>query len=257
MILSNNKIIKIWGGLGNQLYQYAFGKFLQRNFNYNIVFNLNYYSEAISSRKFLLKKVLKNFDYETVNIRENFFQKLLNYRTEKLYKYLIKKKVQLLPNVLIGYWQDLYFANTLQDNDFKDDFFYQNNSGLEKEYYVLHFRGGDFYTSHAHQVLDIHHYKKSVAFFQDKKIYCISDDTDKLNLLLKELKLKNTHLLELDEFNAFRLIYNSQGGIASNSTFFWWAAFLSRKKNWVFPKYWLKNRTIFEENLLIDNTLVI
>ena len=79
----------MWGGLGNQLYQYAFGKFLERNFNYNIIFNLNYYSNTITSRKFILKKILKNFDYETVNIRENFFQKLLNYRTEKLYKYLI------------------------------------------------------------------------------------------------------------------------------------------------------------------------
>lgn len=257
MILSNYKIIRIWGGLGNQLYQYAFGRFLEKNFNYNIVFNLNYYSNANTSRKFILKKILKNFDYETVNIRENFFQKLLNYRTEKFYKYLVKKKIQLLPNVLIGYWQDLYLANTLHDNDFKDDFFYQNNPILEKEYYVLHFRGGDFYTSHTHQVLDVHHYKKSAAFFQDKKIYCISDDPGKLNLLLKELKLKNTYLLELDEFDAFKLIYNSQGGIASNSTFFWWAAYLSKKQNWIFPKSWLKNRSIFEENLFIDNTLVI
>ena len=226
-------------------------------FNYNIVFNLNYYSNANTSRKFILKKILKNFDYETVNIRENFFQKLLNYRTEKLYKYLIKKKIKLLPDVLIGYWQDLYFANILQDYDFKDDFFYQNNLRLEKEYYVLHFRGGDFYTSDAHKVLDLNYYKNAADFFHDKQIYCISDDTDKLDLLLKELKLKNTHLLELDELDAFKLIYNSQGGIASNSTFFWWAAYLSRKKNWVFPKCWLKNRTIFEENLLIDNTLVI
>jgi hypothetical protein len=46
---------------------------------------------------------------------------------------IIKKKIQLLPNVLIGYWQDLYFANTLQDDDFKDNFFYQNNLRLEKE----------------------------------------------------------------------------------------------------------------------------
>ena len=257
MILSNNKTIRMWGGLGNQLYQYAFGKFLERNFNYNIIFNINYYSNTITSRKFLLKKILKNFDYETVNIRENFFQKLLNYRTEKLYKYLIKKKIQLLPNVLIGYWQDLYFANTLQDDDFKDNFFYQNNLRLEKEYYVLHFRGGDFYTSDVHKVLDLHYYKNAADFFHDKPIYCISDDTDKLDLLLKELKLKNTYLLELDEFDAFKLIYNSQGGIASNSTFFWWAAYLSRKKNWIFSKCWLKDRTIFEENLLIDNTLVI
>lgn len=257
MILSNNKTIKIKGGLGNQLFQYAFGKYLEKNFKYNVKFNTSYYNNQSGTRKFILNDLLQNFNYETVSSKENLFEKLLNFRTEKLYKYIIEKKFSLLPNTMIGYWQDLYFANSIETKDFKKGFFNFNNSKIEKNYYVLHFRGGDFYNSKAHIVLDVNYYKNCLNFFQDKPIYCITDDHKNLDILLNNLNCKNTFKLELNELDAFKLIYNSQGGIASNSTFCWWAVYLSNKRNWIFPKSWLKNKNLLDENLLIDNTLAL
>ena len=61
VILSNNKTIKIWGGLGNQLFQYAFGKYLEKNFIYNISFNISFYNNELSKKKFNLNDLLVNF----------------------------------------------------------------------------------------------------------------------------------------------------------------------------------------------------
>ena len=243
--------------MGNQLFQYAFGKYLEKNFKYNISFNISFYNNELSTRKFILNDLLENFSYKIVTSKENLFEKLLNYRTEKLYKYIIKKKISLLPNTLIGYWQDLHFANCIESKDFKDSFFNFNNSKIEKDYYVLHFRGGDFYNSNAHTVLDINYYKNCLNFYQDKPIYCIADDNKNLDILLNNLNFRNTYKLELNELDAFNLIYNSQGGVASNSTFCWWAVYLSNKRNWIFPKSWLKNKNLLDEHLLIENTLVL
>ena len=60
--MSNKKIIRIWGGLGNQLFQYSYGKYLKQNFNSDILFNIEWYDKNIK-RKFILKDIL-NFNFE-------------------------------------------------------------------------------------------------------------------------------------------------------------------------------------------------
>ena len=150
-----------------------------------------------------------------------------------------------------------FFANYLKNSNFKLNFFDQNNLNLDKEYYVLHYRGGDFFKSKNHIVLSSKYYKKVKDYFKDKILYCVSDDHENLNKLLNELKLKNAIKLNLSELDTFKLIYNSSGGIASNSTFCWWPIFLSKNTNWVFPNSWLKGKSIVNENLNIENTLIV
>ena len=93
LTMSNEKIIRIWGGLGNQLFQYAFGKFLEKNYNYHIKFNLNWFKQQ-KHRKFLLNELLV-FKNELVYEDDTFIDKIQNYKTENLYTYLVKKKIFL------------------------------------------------------------------------------------------------------------------------------------------------------------------
>ena len=253
--MKNKKFIRVWGGLGNQLFQYAFGKFLENKFDLEILYNLEWYNK-INSRKFILDKII-NFENKIIEKEENYLDKLLNYKLERIYKYLVKNNKNIIPKKLIGYWQDLDFAKLITPLDFKKGFFIQDLKDLDSDYYILHFRGGDFYNSKDHKVLDLNYYKEAVTYFHDKLIYCLSDDNLKLESLLNELNLKNTVQLNLNELESFKLIYNSSGGIASNSTFCWWASFLSKNNNWVYPKIWLKNRSLVSENLFIENTLLI
>ena len=154
--MKNKKIIRIWGGLGNQLFQYAFAKFLEKKFNYSISLNINWYSNQ-TYRNFNLEKLI-NIEYEIVNRKDKFLDKVLNYKLEKFYKNLMKKNIMLYPKCLIGYWQDQDFAKFLKRENFKKNFFKSENCVTEDDYYILHFRGGDFYNSKDHVILDYYYF---------------------------------------------------------------------------------------------------
>ena len=86
--MNEKKIVRIWGGLGNQLFQY-FGKFLEKNFKQQVIFNIEWFNKN-NKRKYILDHLLK-FENKTSSEKINFVENLKNYRTEKLYKYLCKK----------------------------------------------------------------------------------------------------------------------------------------------------------------------
>lgn len=191
-----------------------------------------------------------------VNQSDVFFEKILSYKTENAYKYLIKNKIELFPKKLIGYWQDIDFASEISKKDLKENFFLKNQN-IKEKYYIMHFRGGDFFKSRDHIVLKSDYYLKSLDLFKDEKIYCLTDDINSMTKILKKINRKNLKLMNLNELDAFKLIINSEGGIASNSTFCWWGAFLSEKKKWIFPKKWLKKKKLTDQNLFINGTLII
>ena len=104
--MANQKIIRLWGGLGNQLFQYSLGKFLEYELKKKVTYNIEWYSYN-QNRKFLLNDILK-FENTTQSLKINFWSKILNYRMEKIYKYYFKKGFDYSPRVVIGYWQDIF-----------------------------------------------------------------------------------------------------------------------------------------------------
>ena len=88
-----------------------------------------------------------------------------------------------------------------------------------------------FSKSRDHIVLKSDYYLKSLDLFKDEKIYCLTDDINSMTKILKKINRKNLKLMNLNELDAFKLIINSEGGIASNSTFCWWVHFYLKKKN--------------------------
>ena len=74
--MSNNKIIRIWGGLGNQLFQYSYGKFLEKKLEKEILFNIEWFNQS-NKRRFILKDILK-FTNETSEKKISLIQKVAN-----------------------------------------------------------------------------------------------------------------------------------------------------------------------------------
>ena len=140
-------------------------------------------------------------------------------------------------NFFNGYWQDLYFAKYLKEKIVLNKKFF--NEKKTEEYYIIHLRRGDFLNSKVHYILPDEYYARNVKFFDDKKIYLLSSDENEATDFLKKTNIK-AEFLDINEFDAFNLILNASGGIASNSTFCWWSIFLSMNRNWVFPYRWLK-----------------
>jgi hypothetical protein len=255
MINKNFKTVKIKGGLGNQLFQYAFALFLKSKFDTKITLEVSWYSEQ-SFRKFELNNLLANNIFDLTDYTPSFFYKILNksHLSEKLISYLLKKKHFLPFNFYNGYWQDIYFANFLRDKKFfKSEIFKKK---ILEDYYVIHLRRGDFKNSKTHIVLTDEHYLNYIKVFKDKKIYIISQEEEDAIILKDKIKL-DIEYFKCNDLEAFGVIYNSIGGIASNSTFCWWAIFLSECRNWLMPYQWLNKRNIIDSKLAIPKTILI
>ena len=79
--------------------------------------------------------------------------------------FLKKKKLITLIN-LMGTGR-IFFCKLFKFNNFKKIF---KNKFSQSDYYILHFRSGDFKLSRAHNILNIDYYKKAIQYFSDKKL---------------------------------------------------------------------------------------
>ena len=253
MDYSKNATVKIQGGLGNQLFQYSFAIFLKEHFKTNINLDLSWFDKQ-EFRKFQLSEILVEPLFETIRLEPGIYNKILSYRSEKFLSFLLKKNYYIPLDYFDGYWQDIFYAKYLiYEKYFNKKIFLKKFS---EDYYVIHLRRGDFLNSSTHNVLSDEHYLKYIKLFNDKIIYILSSNKeDALNFIKKTNA--TVKFIDCDDKEAFGIIYNASGGIASNSTFCWWAIFLSECRNWFFPYRWLKKRNIIDHNLNIKNTILI
>ena len=127
---------------------------------------------------------------------------------------------------------------------------------------VIHLRGGDFLTIPNLNICDLEYYKKSISYAISKGYYSfklITEDQIYGKEILKEIKKSfidlNIQMLNSDSIkNDFNLIRSSKLAILSNSTFSWWASFLSTsKKEFIVPK----NFSIKEKRIILPNETIV
>ena len=127
---------------------------------------------------------------------------------------------------------------------------------------VIHLRGGDFLTIPNLNICDLEYYKKSISYAISKGYYSfklITEDQIYGKEILKEIKKSfidlNIKMLNTDSIkNDFNLIRSSKLAILSNSTFSWWASFLSTsKKEFIVPK----NFSIKEKRIILPNETIL
>lgn len=247
--------VNVKGGLGNQLFQLSFAEYLKKNLKKKIYLNIGWYNNQ-NIRKFNALNYY-NSEIHTTNKKIGILNKIFNYRIEKLDALLAQKKI-VYKNFYDGYWQNLFFAKNLELNLFNKRLFEKKNI-LPKKYYIVHFRGGDFFKSKAHVVLNENYYNLGIAKLKDLPIIALGDQDHFLNIKSK-ININNIEFFDLDEFNSFSAIINSNGGLASNSTFCWWAIYLNLKNNknkFFFPRTWLKNIDFSNSKVFLPNSSLI
>jgi len=140
---------------------------------------------------------------------------------------------------------------------------------LNKEYLqicnkdvVIHLRGGDFLKIPNLNICDLEYYKKSISYAISRgysSFKLIAEDQIYGEEILKSIKKIFTDLkiqiLNSDSIkNDFNLIRSSKVAILSNSTFSWWASFLSTtKKEFIVPE----NFSIKEKRMLLPNETIV
>ncbi len=127
---------------------------------------------------------------------------------------------------------------------------------------VIHIRGGDFLSINNLNICKLAYYKNSIEYFiskGSKNFIVICEDQIYGKVLIKELKNYFTDLqisiVKSDSIrNDFNLIRSSKLAILSNSTFSWWASFLSNsKKEFLVPS----NFSIKEQRIILPNETII
>ncbi len=257
----NYKVVSIVGGLGNQMFQYAFSLALANESNCNVYYDLSFYGEENQSQYPTVEEIIENHELSNYNAKRKFCLKNfnINYQiadneqiencTSKIDQDVIAEKgIKNFNNsqheYIFGYFETLELFDFEKYRDIfskaftiKVDMDEKNKDMLkrikESSSIAIHIRRTD------HGVLgftNLKYYDKAVDYMVSKiknpHFFIFSDD---INWVKENFKLDypNTTVdINNDDTNYFdfELMKNCKHQIIANSTFSWWAAWLNPNK---------------------------
>jgi hypothetical protein len=254
------------GGMGNQMFQYAFGKRLSLQTGRELILDLSFLNRRDLGSNF----VYRNYDLDIFNLSEhkivnnfeenydlivddfdfklkdltpidNIIEKCLNNKSENIY--------------LDGYWSSpKYFSNNINSEfSFRDTIINESTSLLQdilsSNSVLLNIRRTDFLNGDFHGVFGKDYILNSINKLNktedNLKFFIFSDDIEWCNNNLHDIpnSVIVDHIHKGNKFsNYLQLMTNCKHFIIPNSTFAWWAAYLSQNQNKkvIHPEIWLK-----------------
>lgn len=259
-------ILKLWGGLGNQMFEYAFGRHIQEQLGDKLLLDISSYKYDIK-RKYSLNHYNINGEIDIDDTgkynylydqSKNIFLKIGSLiSSEMLYELMSPfgiyiwlrstyKKVEITKNrkniYINGYWQSFHYFDDIL-NEIKKEFMLK--VPLDSKYKALaqqirnansvcvHIRRGDFLlATNSLHISALSYYDKAIHELKQKyenlDFYIFSDDIDDVRQNFKFTD-KCIHLVERNnpDYIELYLMTQCKHFIISNSTFSWWAANLS------------------------------
>lgn len=268
-------IIKLQGGLGNQLFQYALGRTLEKVYKKDVKYDLSFYTnnKKFTPRSYFLDKfntkVKIASDVEIKNTRPLFaytIKKLLNKLFYK--KYHIAYESGFLESIkgkdsiyLEGYWHSYRYVEPCLNNLKMEIILIDDKvSGtLKGESIAVHIRRGDYLNKSGNlNILDTSYYKEAVGVILKKvenpHYYIFTDDTAwvKANIsFFKKGEITYVSEFGLEDYEEFSLMTQCKNVIIANSSFSWWGAMLNQNKEGtiICPKDWKNIYLKNDENL--------
>ena len=277
-------IVKLMGGLGNQMFQYAFGKSLSILNNTELKIDRTFLDdksprENFTFRDFELDVFKLDPVYATsqeIKLRNNanILQKLFPfYNRFQSFSEHLSQIPKLAPSAysnvyLEGYWQNEdYFkhANKVIREEFQ---FKYSPTGKNKELTELilsknaisvHVRRGDYahnqVINSVHGLLTPTYYEHAASYIQgnifDPHYFVFSDDIEwaKSNVQLGNNATYINHNSGKNSFEDLRLMSLCKHNIIANSSFSWWGAWLNTnpEKIVIAPEKWFSNPSISTE----------
>lgn len=263
-------IIKLKGGLGNQMFQYAFAKIIARKNNTQLLIDNSFFNHGEKK----IGATPRNFELDIFNIsfkkatkqdlsyfyKLSFINKLkkklgLNYPktyNEKSSKY--NKLIELIkePVYLSGYFQS--FKYFLGHENFVRDIFSFPTSNLNDENIILletiknsesvsiHIRRGDYvsdvHTQKFHGNCSLNYYFAAIKLIKSQvdisQLIFFSDDMDWVREQFIDLPQSKLFVTDNAGDNSWKdmfLMSSCKHNIIANSSFSWWGAWLNKNPN--------------------------
>ena len=271
-------IVKLMGGLGNQMFQYAAARVLSKGkiyFDYSFLDNNNISSENFSARKFELhifcglkvrqlnsyaKRLLltTNKKYDTLKFLLPSRLRKVVYITDENIVDSLKKKHHNSILYLTGYFQNPTYFNQIRKSlidefnfpklDYKFGLLLIEIENLNSV--AIHIRRGDYLQANInkyHGVLPITYYKRAVSYIDERVIdpvyFIFSDDptwcAENFTFLENKIIVSDANKAWVDMY----LISKCKHQIIANSSFSWWGAWLNdfNEKIIITPKNWFNS----------------
>ncbi len=270
-------IVRLQGGLGNQMFQYALGRSLAIKNKDKLKLDINSYNPSkISQRDYQLNNF--NIQADVIPRDKNFYLSRLIYKVSKLFKskgleknYNFDKEILDLKGdvILDGFWQSYKYFNEYNEiikkdftlNHLSDKVLKLIHEIKEKNSVCLHIRRGDYVGNSFHPVKDFSYYENGLKEIEKKgKIDCVYVfDRDDIEWCKKNLKFNYPTVFVDADINsdisvAETLIIMStcKHFVLANSSFSWWGAWLSNNpsKLVICPKQWFGDSTIDTSDLI-------
>ena len=253
-----NVVVKLMGGLGNQMFQYAFGKNISNITGRKLILDTSFLDEKNRGSGF----VYRDYDLDVFNLNVEVvssFNEPVEYIQEDWHLLhvfqsdLIEKSINSKnKNIYIeGYWQSPnYFNNSI--NDFKNFKFGIEHNSIElmndilnSNSLMINVRRTDFVSNDFLGCLGRDYIEKALKKinYSDYKCFIFSDDPEWCQENLSDLGTIVGHEHKGYKFsNYLQLMSMCKLFIIPNSSFAWWSAYLSESKTKVYyPEIWIKS----------------
>jgi hypothetical protein len=281
--------LKIKGGLGNQLFQYAVARQLALKNNTEINIDYSYltppYGGSDTPRQYLLnlyniKAVSNNpagLIYKKINLLHKILRKIGLKTRFYLKKYYFENGVGFDSNILrlkdniwlTGFFQSYKYFEDIVDilnEEFKLKTPLNTNLNItESESIFVHIRRGDYVSNSAANkflgLCPLDYYERAVKFMRGKvknpRFFIFSDD---ISWVQDYLKIEDAVYVSdgnLQDFEELALMSQCRHGVVANSSFSWWGAWLisNPTKIIIAPKQWFANDKADDSDLIPPNWL--
>ena len=262
-------IIKLYGGLGNQLFQFFFGISLSKKLSARVIFEDSFYVNN-DERILQIEKIIP-YKIKKLKIKKNKYLLFLNFFSKIFFQKednkIFQNIIDIKPNhFFYGYWQNQkYFEEYFNPSEYlkfqvQENYYSEILKKIKTLNYnvcFIHVRRGDYLnvtkTRNYHGICSDDYYLQSIKrhLKSDPNIYFLVF-SDNINVTKKLFyNIKNIFFVSPDhnpsEIDEMYLMSLCKYGILSNSSFSWWSAYLnfnSIKKQIISPKYWYQNKAM-------------
>lgn len=272
------KIVNTIGGLGNQMFCYAFALALKKRNNEDIFVDISHFNHYGLHDGFLINEI---FNVKEINVAgkkeiSRVTRYIPHYTLSRIARRILpKKSKEYIENrdyvydeealnvkgdcYYEGYWQSPLYFDTIKEDVLKM-FAFTNVIGTNKELSKLiitvnsvsiHIRRGDYLNAKSFMgICELDYYKKAISKInvtvENPYYFIFSNDIDWCVDNLKNIINTDrvnfvSHNVGKDSFWDMYLMSCCKNMIIANSSFSWWAAYLNNNKDAkiICPKKWV------------------
>ncbi|MDB5273280.1 MAG: hypothetical protein JWO58_1647 [Chitinophagaceae bacterium] len=279
-------VVKLQGGLGNQMFQYALGKAMAKIYQSPFSLDLDFLLDRTPDKGagfvfreydldvFSVHPIIAKTGQEVKYRQPGFFDRLSSgFKKRTVYKESFfqfdQRVLSVKPDVYLdGYWQSSRYFETVE-KELRADFTFVHS--IEKKSQELHrdilftdsicvnVRRADFLTSGFHGVCGMNYFEPALEYLASSlanpKAFIFSDDPvwceENFKLKIPTQVVDHTHK-GFKFSNQLQLMAACKHFVIPNSTFAWWAVWLSNKENSkvIAPKKWFNDEHINTNDLI-------